>query len=153
MYTPQTTQQASLYAQQEPHQTTYMSQIPILPQQPNFTIHTSQAATTSRAPAQIAEFSEAEGSTDDENYDRPFWQAVSGKGKKRTGPRTTKVPTTKKNKLQGTNNHPTQLTITNEFEALRYADTEGDTKHERKDPAPPPICLKNHKRAATNSYN
>jgi hypothetical protein len=29
--------------------------------------------------------------------------------------------------------------ITNKFEALRNAETEGDTKHERKDPAPPPI--------------
>jgi hypothetical protein len=36
-----------------------MPQIPILPQQPYYTIHTSQAATSS-APTQTAEFSEAE---------------------------------------------------------------------------------------------
>jgi hypothetical protein len=51
------------------------------------------------------------------------------------------VPTMKKNKLQETNNNPPQITITNKFEALRHAETEGDTKHERKDPAPPPIFV------------
>jgi hypothetical protein len=71
-----------------------MPQIPILPQQPNYTIHTSQAATISRVPTQTADFSEAEGSIDsDDNYDRLTWQEVSGRGKKRTRPRTTKVPT------------------------------------------------------------
>jgi hypothetical protein len=45
----------------------------------------------------------------------------------------------KKNKQQETNNHPTQITITNQLEALRQAETEGNTKHERKDPAPPPM--------------
>jgi hypothetical protein len=55
-------------------------------------------------------------------------------------PRTIKVPT-KKNKPQETNNRPHQITITNKFEALRHAETEGNTKHERKDPAPPPIFV------------
>jgi hypothetical protein len=36
-----------------------MPQIPILPQQLNYIIHTFQAATTSRAPTQTADFSEA----------------------------------------------------------------------------------------------
>jgi hypothetical protein len=140
-YIHQTPQQAS-YAQQEPHKTTYVPQIPILPQQPNYTIQPSQAVTTSRATAQTADFSEAEESTDsDENDDRLSWQEVSGRDKKRTGPRTIKVPTTEKNKHQETNNHPTQLTITNKFEALRHAETEGNTKHERKDPAPPLIFV------------
>jgi hypothetical protein len=113
------TPQQALYAQQEPHQTTYMPQIPILPQQPHYTIHRSQAATTSKAPTQTADFSEAEESTDsDDNDDWLSWQAVSRRGKKRTGPRTTKVPTMKKNKMQETNNHPPQITITNKFVAL-----------------------------------
>jgi hypothetical protein len=77
----------------------------------------------------------------DDNDDRPAWQAVSARGKKRTRPRTTKVPTMKKNKLQETNDHPRQITITNNFEALRHVEAEGDTKHERKDPAPPPIFV------------
>jgi hypothetical protein len=120
-----------------------MPQIPILPQQSNYTIHTSQAATTSRATIQTADISEAEESTDsDGNDDRLSWQAVSVRGKKRAWPRTTKVPTMKKNKLQGRNNHPPQITITNKFEALRHADTEGNIKHERKDPAlPSPIFV------------
>jgi hypothetical protein len=59
-----------------------MPQIPILPQQPHYTIHISQAATTSRAPTQTADFSEEEESTD--SYDKDywlFWQEVSGRGK------------------------------------------------------------------------
>jgi hypothetical protein len=131
-----TPQQAS-YIQQETYQITYMPQIPTLPQQSNYTIHTSQAATTSRA-----QFSEAEKSMDsDDNDDWLSWQAVSARGKKRTSPRTTKVPTMKKNRLQETNNHPPQITITNKFEALRHAETEGNIKHERKDTAPPPIFV------------
>jgi hypothetical protein len=47
----------------------------------------------------------------------------------------------KKNMLQETNNHPHQITITNKSEALRHAETEGDTKHEIKDTAPPPIFV------------
>jgi hypothetical protein len=91
-----------------------MPQILTLPQQSNYTIHTSQAATISRVP-----FSEAEESMNsDDNDDRLSWQAVSGRGKKRTRPRTTKLPTMKKNTLEETNNHPTQITITNHFEAL-----------------------------------
>jgi hypothetical protein len=114
-----------------------MRQIPILPQQSKFTIHKFQAATTSR---HTADFSEAEENMDsDDNDDRLFWQAVRGRGKKRTGPRTTKVPTVEKNKPQETNNHSSQITITNTFEALRHAQTDGNTEHERKDPAPPPM--------------
>jgi hypothetical protein len=56
-------------------------------------MQTSHIATTS--------FSEAEVSMDgDDNDDRLSWQAFSARGKKRTRPRTTKVPTMKKNKLQ-----------------------------------------------------
>jgi hypothetical protein len=52
----------------------------------------------SRALTQTADFSEAEESTDsDDNVDRLAWQAVSGRGKKRTSPRTIKVPTIKNN--------------------------------------------------------
>jgi hypothetical protein len=113
-----------------------MLQIPTLLQQLNYTIHRSQAATTSRAPTQTADFSEAEESThSDDNDEHPSWQAVNGRGKKRTGPRTTIVPTIKKNKLQETNNHPTQITTANKCETLRHAETEGNTKHERKDTA------------------
>jgi hypothetical protein len=118
-----------------------MPQITLLPQQSIYTIHTSQAA-TSRAPTQTADSSEAEESMDsDDNDDWLSWQAVSGRGKKRTGPRTTKAPTTKKNKPQETNDHPSKITITNNFEALRHAETKGNTKHKRKDPAPPPIFV------------
>jgi hypothetical protein len=35
------------------------------------------------------------------------------------------------------------------FEALRHADIEDNTKHERNDPAPPPIFVPDHKHAAT----
>jgi hypothetical protein len=45
----------------------------------------------------------------------------------------------KKNKPQ--EYHPTQITITNIFEALRYAETKGNIKHERKDPASPSIFV------------
>jgi 50S ribosomal subunit-associated GTPase HflX len=47
----------------------------------------------------------------------------------------------KKNKPQETNNHPTQITITNKFDALRHAKGKGNTKHERKDSAQPPIFV------------
>jgi hypothetical protein len=118
-----------------------MPQIPILPQQSNYTIHTSQAA-TSRAPIQTSHFSEAEESTDsDDNDDWLSWQAVSGRSKKRTGPRTKRVPIMKKNKPQETNNHPTQITITNKSEAPRHAKTEDDTKHEIKNPTPHQISV------------
>jgi hypothetical protein len=96
---------------------------------------TSKAATRSRAP-----FSEAEESTDsDDNDDRLSSQEVSARSKKRTRPRTTKLPTMKKSKPQEINNHPPQTTITNKCEALQHAETEGHTEHERKNPAPPPI--------------
>jgi hypothetical protein len=118
-----------------------MPQIPIVPQQSCYTIHTSPAA-TSRALTQTADFSEAEESTGSDDKDgRLFWQAVSGRGEKRTDITTTKVPTIKKNKLQATSNHPPQITISNKFEALRHAETEGNNKHERKAPAPPPIFV------------
>jgi hypothetical protein len=42
-------------------------------------------------------------------------------------------------KLPERNNHPRQILITNKFEALRHAETEGNTEHERKDTAPPPF--------------
>jgi hypothetical protein len=47
----------------------------------------------------------------------------------------------KKNKPQIANYHPSQITITNKFEGLRQTETEGNTKHERKDPAPPPMFV------------
>jgi hypothetical protein len=47
------------------------------------------------------------------------------------------MPIMKKNKLQETNSDPTQITINIKFEALRHAETKGNTKHERKDPASP----------------
>jgi hypothetical protein len=119
-----------------------MQQILTLLKQPNHTIHTSQAATTSRAPTPTADFSGTEESTDsDDNDDRLSWQAVSRSGKRSAGPRATKVPTMKKNKLQQTNIHPTQITITNMYEAVRQAETEGNNKHERKDPASTPIFV------------
>jgi hypothetical protein len=65
-----------------------------------------------------ADFSEAEESTDsNDNDDRLSWQAVSGRGKKRKCPRTTKVLTMKKNKQQET--------ITNKFEALLQVEEPG----------------------------
>jgi hypothetical protein len=42
----------------------------------------------------------------------------------------------KKDKLLETSNHPSQITIINKFEALQHAETEGNTKQERKDLAP-----------------
>jgi hypothetical protein len=113
-----------------------MPQIPKLPHQPNDTIHTSQAATT-----QTVDFSEAEKTTVSDENDRLSGQEVSGRGKKRTGPRTTKVPTVKKNKPQETNNHPAHTTITIKFEVPRHAETDGNTKHGRQDPAPQPIFV------------
>jgi hypothetical protein len=83
-----------------------MPQIPIPHQQSNYTIHISQAVTASRAPTQTADSSEVEESKDrDENDDRLSWQAVSGRGKKGTCPRTTKMPKMKNNKLQETTTH------------------------------------------------
>lgn len=113
-----------------------MPQKPILPQQPNYTIHISRAATGSRAPTQTAHFSEAEGTDSDNNDDRPSWQEVSGRGENRTGPRTTEMRTTERDKLQGADNHPAQVTVTNKCELLRRAETESNNKHERKEPAP-----------------
>jgi hypothetical protein len=91
-----------------------MPQIPTLPQQSNYAIHTSQAATTSRAP-----FSEAEESTDiDDSDDRLSWQAVREEA--RTFPRTTKVATVKKNKLQGIVTHFRYQSLIN----LKLCDTQ-----------------------------
>jgi hypothetical protein len=137
----QTLQQAS-YAQQIPHQATYMKQISIQPQQPCYKIDISQVATTNRALTPMTDFSETEeGTKSDDNDDRLSWQEVSERGKKRTSSRTTKVPTMKKNKPQDTNNHQTQLTTANKFEPLRPAETESNTRHEKQDPAPPPIFV------------
>jgi hypothetical protein len=95
---------------------TRMSQISILLQQSNYTIHTSQAGITSRTSTQRTDFSEAEESTDSNDNDGWLsWQAVRGRYKKGRRPRTTKVPTMKKNKQKETNSHPRQITITNIF--------------------------------------
>jgi hypothetical protein len=126
-----TPQQAS-YAQQETHQT---PQIPTLPQNSNYAIHTDPYIPSSNDKQSSILRSRR---NMDDNDDRLSWQAVSARGKKRTRPRTTKVPTIKKNKLKARNNHPTQIMITNNFEGLRQAETEGNAKHGRKDPAPPP---------------
>lgn len=72
-----------------------------------YTIYTSEAATTSRAPTQTADCSEAEESMDSDDNDDRLWQAVSGRGKKRTCPGTAEVPTMKKNKLQEIKQPPT----------------------------------------------
>jgi hypothetical protein len=54
-----------------------MPQIPILPQQPNYTIHTFQVAKIGRAPTQTSDFSEAEENTGSGGNDvRLSWQAV-----------------------------------------------------------------------------
>jgi hypothetical protein len=59
-------------------QTIHMPQILIL-QQPNYTIHTSQAATTNTAPTQTVNFLEAENRTDSD--DRLSRQEVGGRVK------------------------------------------------------------------------
>jgi hypothetical protein len=81
-----------------------MQQIPILPQQPNYTIRTSQLAPTNRSLNPAADFSGTEESTKSgDNDDRLFWQEVSGRGKKWTSLTATKLPTMEKNKPQKTN--------------------------------------------------
>jgi putative alpha-1,2-mannosidase len=45
------------------------------------------------------------------------------------------MTTVMKNYLQETNNHPTHVAICNKSEARRHRETEGNAKHERKDPA------------------
>jgi hypothetical protein len=47
----------------------------------------------------------------------------------------------KKNEPQGTDNSSTQKTSANNYEPLHQAETEGETEHEGKDPAPPPIFI------------
>lgn len=74
----------------------YMQQIPILLQQPNYTIYTSQVATTNRVLTPTADFSETEVNTENDNYDRLPWQEFSWRVKKRTCARTTEVRTMKK---------------------------------------------------------
>jgi hypothetical protein len=131
-----TPQQVS-YAQQETHQITYMPEIPILPQQPiTLSTHPKQ-----QQQAEHHSQKQKKAWTVMTMTSYPGKQSVSGRGKKQTRPRTTKVPTMKKNKLQGTNNHPPQIRLTDKFEALRHAETEGNTEHKRKDPAPPPIFV------------
>jgi hypothetical protein len=89
------------------------------------------------ASTQTADFSEAEESTDsDGNDDRISWKEVSRRGMKKKNTRT-KNCQHKENKLQETNNHPTQLTIANKPESLRHAETVGNIK-QRKDTAQSP---------------
>jgi hypothetical protein len=130
-----------------PHQITHIPHIPILSQQPNYNIHTSEA------PTQTADFSvEETTNSDDEDYRLP-WQNVSGRGKKRASPKTTGVSTHRKNKTQGTNNSSTPIITTNEFEPLRQAETEENSGLERKEPAPPPFFFpRNHTYAVTNRH-
>jgi hypothetical protein len=73
--------------------------------------------------------------------DQLSWQAVSGRGKERIGPRDTKLPRMKKNKPQQTNNFPAQIMIIDRFEALRQAETDSSTKHERRDPSSPSTSI------------
>jgi hypothetical protein len=47
----------------------------------------------------------------------------------------------KKNKPQETHNQQRHIMISNKVKALRLAETEGNNKHETKDPAPPPIFV------------
>jgi hypothetical protein len=95
------------------------------------TLHTSQAATTSRAPTQTTDFSEAEESTDShESDDRLSWQEVSGRGKKRASPQTTGVSIFKKKTPQGTNNSSSQIITTNKFEPLRHTEKERNSGYE-----------------------
>jgi hypothetical protein len=68
-----------------------------IPQQPNYTTHTSQVEPTDIELIPTVDFSETEESTKSDNSDdRLSSKEVSGRGKKRTGPRTTKVPTMKR---------------------------------------------------------
>jgi hypothetical protein len=54
-----------------------------------------------------------------------------------TGIRTSIIKVRCSNKIK----HQAQIMTTNKFEALQHAETEGNTKHERKDPAPPLIFV------------
>jgi hypothetical protein len=54
-----------------------MQQIPILPQQHNYTIYTSQVATTKRVLTPTVDFSETEEYTENDNDDLLPWQEVS----------------------------------------------------------------------------
>jgi hypothetical protein len=54
-----------------------MQQVPILPDQPNYTTYISQVATTNRVLTPTADFSETEENTENENDDRLPWQEVS----------------------------------------------------------------------------
>jgi hypothetical protein len=58
---------------------------------------------------------------DQQNFQQ--WEGITSKKKKKPS------------------NRPTQIKITNKSEALQQAETEGNTKHERQDPAPPPIYV------------
>jgi hypothetical protein len=63
--------------------------------------------------------------------------ARRGRGKKRTSTKTTRAPTPKKIKPQETSNK-TKIITTNGFESLQHVEMKGNTRLERKDPAPPP---------------
>jgi hypothetical protein len=65
-----------------------------------------QAAAVNRTPTPTVEVSEAQESTDSDDDDyRLSWQAVSGRDKERSGPRTRKAPTMKKKKPPETSEH------------------------------------------------
>jgi hypothetical protein len=102
--------------------------------------HTSQVATNGGITPKASSESE-ESNQNDDNDDRLSWHEVRGRGKKRRRPETTKAPTVKKNELQETSNNPTHVTATNSSEALRHAENEGNTRHERTDPAPPSVFV------------
>jgi hypothetical protein len=98
-YIRQTPQQAS-YAQQETHQTTYTPQIPTIPQQYNYTLSTYPKQ------KQQAEHQPKQQTSHKQNKAWTAMTMTTGyPGKKWTRPRTTKVQTMKKNKLQETTNH------------------------------------------------
>jgi hypothetical protein len=66
-----------------------MPQIPILPQQPNYTIHTSQAEKKNTAPTQTADFSEAEINTDSDDNDTRLSSQKSVEGARKEQVRKT----------------------------------------------------------------
>jgi hypothetical protein len=111
-------------------------------QQPHIIPRTSELQDTSRAITPIASFSETEeGNKSDDNDVRLQWQEERGRGKKRASPKTTRAPTLKLNKSQERSNNSIQLTATNRTEILRHAETEGNGRHERQDPAPTPMFV------------
>jgi hypothetical protein len=97
----------------------------------NYTIHTSQAATTSRA-TQTADFSEAEESTDsDDNEIGHHGKKSAEEARKEQAPKPHKCQQLKRIWCKK------EITTQVRYRSLRHAETEANTKHERKDPAPP----------------